>query len=38
LKEKEMAIIVLETRLKEKQTQKPVYSLPKGDLLDEMIG
>ena len=37
LKEKEKVIAQLEQKLKQ-QMQKPTYALPKGDLLDEMIG
>ena len=38
LKEKEHVIISLEAKLKDKLAQKPVISMPKGDILDEMIG
>jgi hypothetical protein len=38
LLEKEKAISQLEAELKATPTPKPAYALPKGDLLDEMIG
>lgn len=37
LKEKEKVIAQIEAKIKQQQ-QKPAYTMPKGDLLDEMIG
>lgn len=38
LKDKERTIGKMEAKITSSKQQKPAYTLPKGDLIDEMIG